>query len=206
MQPIWVLETLVVAYAHAGSQDKLESAMPQLFDLWPQISLRYYRNRMQHYRPRQTIDHWIEGLRLAGVPEWPQGIVARPERLLTTAEFQAMSSTGVQRVGTTSGGGRFVSMNDDDGNIRISWRNAGGYEFMFERKQSRLILSEDGNTVREACYIEPQRNLGREWCSLVLRNPEGKQKDRNIYQIVTDRSVSKFAVFPREQEIDWTKP
>ena len=67
-------------------------------------------------------------------------------------------------------------------------------------------MSEDDRLVREKCSRDPEHDLGRERCSLVLRNAGGSKATRDEYLRVTNRSVHRFAVYPRDEEIDWTRP
>ena len=206
LRPLWALETLVAAYARLGMQEKLVRAMAELSGVWPGISRRYYQNSFQYFRPPATLDHWLESLRMAGVPEWSGGILPTPENMLTEAEVGAVFNLDVQRVGSSKRGWRYHSIATSDGGYEDIWQSPKGQQFNYTGKRTRLILDKDQKLVREVCSIDPEHNLGREQCRLLVRNPGGSKAYRNEYLSVSYQNLSTFAVYPKDQSIDWTKP
>ncbi len=201
----WALEILAPAYARLDRQEKLAQTMKELFKVWPEISLRHYRYHLDYFRPASNLEHLLESLRLAGVPENPLGVVAIPENMLTEAELADVMHPDVQRIGFDNNGWRFRTVNSADGDYQSTWQSPSGHQFEFTGKSSRLILDENQQLVLEACAIDPEHNGGREYCGLFLRNPGGSKASRDEYLSVTERNVSRFAVFPREADIDWTR-
>ncbi|MGQ7844777.1 adenylate/guanylate cyclase domain-containing protein [Granulosicoccus sp. 3-233] len=205
VNPSWALEILAPAYARLDRQENLALTMKALFKVWPEISLRHYRYYLHYVRPASNLEHLLESLRLAGVPENPLGVVAMPENMLTEAELADVMHPDVQRIGFDNNGWRFRTVNSADGDYHSTWQSPNGHQFEFTGEGTRLILDEDQQLVLEACSIDPEHNGGREYCALFLRNPGGSKASRDEYLSVTERNVSRFAVFPREADIDWTR-
>ena len=60
------LKTLIAALGHLGRRTEAEQTLQRLQALEPGFSLRSFRGAAPYQRP-QEIDHFINGLRLAGV-------------------------------------------------------------------------------------------------------------------------------------------
>jgi len=55
------------------------------------------------------------------------------------------------------------------------------------------------------CHVNPKRYFRREFCNLLLRNPNGNKTQRNEYKQDHLSGVQFFSVFPHDTKIDWTK-
>lgn len=205
IRPLWALETLVADYARLGMQEELDRAMAEFKAIWPNVNLRRYRNQFEYFRPKGTLDHWIESLRLAGIPEWPGGMEPTRESMLTVDEVTSIFDSDVQRIGATLEGWRFRSVSNPDGGIKVELRIPNGQQVEFVEYPTRLVATQDGRLVQEKCTRDPNRNMGRERCSLILRNARGSKVGRDEYMAVSDRTIARFAVFPRGEKVDWTK-
>jgi len=204
INPIWALEILLPAYARLDKQDKLAQAKEELLEVWPNVSLRHYRYRLHYIRPEANLDHLLESLRLAGIPENPKGIIAIPENMLSEAELAAIVHPDTQWIGFNDSGWRFNTVFMANGEYQSNWQSPNGHRFDFAGKSSQVILDENRQLVLESCIIDPEHHSGREYCGLVLRNSSGSKDSRDEYLRVTEQGVHKFAVFPSETDIDWT--
>ncbi len=58
---------LVATYAQLGQMDNARPHAKELLRLWPNFSLQ--RLAILPYKNKPDLDHWVDGLRKAGLPE-----------------------------------------------------------------------------------------------------------------------------------------
>lgn len=68
-----VLEHLAAAYAYLGDRAKAKSIVSELMQVVPIANLGLYAVLSENTGTPELTGHFIEGLRLAGIPEWPFG-------------------------------------------------------------------------------------------------------------------------------------
>jgi adenylate cyclase len=85
-------EILAAAYAHIGKLDLARSEVGQIRDYeLPKPSLAVTRLWYgPYYRRPEDLDHHLEGLKAAGIPEWPFGFEGRPQDQVTGQALQAL--------------------------------------------------------------------------------------------------------------------
>ena len=66
-----VLEHLAAAYAYLGDKEKAKSIVAELLQMVPIANLGFYAVLSENSGTPALTSHFIEGLRLAGIPEWP---------------------------------------------------------------------------------------------------------------------------------------
>jgi adenylate cyclase len=81
---------LAMAYAQAGRQEQAEHEIEMLRHL-PSISIQFYRVMFAHHRRPEDLARILEGLRKAGLPEWPHGYPASPDKRLDGAQAGALT-------------------------------------------------------------------------------------------------------------------
>jgi adenylate cyclase len=85
-------EILAAAYAHIGMLDLARSEVGQIRDYeLPKPSLAITRLWYgPYYRRTEDLDHHLEGLKAAGIPEWPFGFEGRPQDQVTGQALRAL--------------------------------------------------------------------------------------------------------------------
>jgi class 3 adenylate cyclase/Flp pilus assembly protein TadD len=86
-------EYLAAAYAHLGQLDLARSEAARLPDtIFPSTSLAYARLIYGLlYKRAEDLDHHLEGLKAAGIPEWPLGFQGRPQDQVTGQDLAALT-------------------------------------------------------------------------------------------------------------------
>ena len=109
-----VLEHLAAAYAYLGETARAREIVAELRALLPITNLSFYRvMRANIGTPAQT-EHFVEGLRLAGVPVWPFDDQRRPEDRVGPADLDGLVK-GVAWTGRLQNGVQFAQYFDKGG-------------------------------------------------------------------------------------------
>ena len=111
-----VLEHLAAAYAYLGDTDKVQSTVAELRSIFPITNLGYYSVLRATVGTKDQLARFIEGLRRAGIPEWPYGVARRPEDRLGPEELRVVVA-GPLWTGKLENGVDFVQYFDHAGNI-----------------------------------------------------------------------------------------
>ena len=133
----------------------------------PSQSLAVLRVLYGHHRSREDLDHRLEALRDAGMPEWPHDFHGRPEDRLDGAAIRTLAF-GKTWIGHQHSGVPFVMQMSASGDFA-------------QRAQTNMVV---GKVTLEGDFFCTQSSaslLGRKFCSPVYRNPGGSSEKQNEY-------------------------
>lgn len=149
-------EYLAAAYAYADEQAKAKQAVAGLKELYPETNLEHYRSLYGYWR-KGDLDHHLEGLRKAGITNWPFGFEGREADRLGAAELRKVT-TGRTWIGRQHNGTNFMQHFDEAGNL--AYRSPNSFITGTARiRGDRLCQRFEGHF------------LDRETCGYVYRNP-----------------------------------
>ncbi len=176
------LEELAVVYVNLDRLPEARATVREMLKMGGIINLEFLRVRYSHYKRKEDLDHLLEALRQAGMPEWPFGYQGRPERRLGGQEIVALTF-GRTWMGTGDIGGPFVQEISKNGT--------------FAYRDSRTLLtgrlSPEGNKL---CQQYEAVLMGRKHCGYVYRNPVGTPAAQNEYIYVSPYASYRFSVKP----------
>ncbi|SFA79523.1 adenylate cyclase [Rhizobium sp. NFR07] len=96
-------EYLAAAYANIGNHSRAQEEVTKLLALFPESNLAYYRY-LYDYWSGSDLDHHVNALKSAGIPDWPFGFEGKDEDRVTGADLRALISNqtwvGKHRNGT----------------------------------------------------------------------------------------------------------
>lgn len=172
---------LLASYAQLGQSDLALSELERLFDAFPIVNLRIQRVVYSYYKRDEDLEHLIEGLRKAGLPEWPLGLGGRKEHQLSGSAIQNITLGRTWTGNHAATGVPFIQEVSTNG--ALAYRSA--QSFMtgdVEIEQDKLCQSFQG-------YLSE-----RKLCGYVYRNPEGAAETRDEYLYVTADSAKYFSL------------
>jgi adenylate cyclase len=130
------------------------------------------------------LSHHIEGLQLAGVPEWPYGFEGDSNQQLRGAAIDALTfgRTWIGELATT-GVVPFMQYTDADGS------------FVLRGPSHQLVgtASRDGDLL---CMQSPAVLLERRHCGPIYRNPAGTPENQDEYTFVNAYGIRRFTTLP----------
>ncbi len=109
-----VSEYLAAAYAHQNELEKAARSAVELQKLFPDSNLTYYGYLYDYWREEDRLRH-LDGLRLAGITEWPFGFKGREADQLRGGQLREIVSNQ-SWVGKHKNGTGFVQYFDGAGN------------------------------------------------------------------------------------------
>jgi len=174
-------EYLAAAYAHRGDRQHAAQEVQKLLQLFPDCNLTYYTYLYDYWHEEDRRYH-LDGLRGAGITEWPFGFEGREADRVGGAELRELVSdktwTGRRKNGTD-----FIQYFDKAGNTayRSANTNVTG---MIEVRDDRLCEKFEG-------YF-----LDRMACGYVYRNTTPEDLDAD-YVHVTPQALKFFSLAAR---------
>ena len=172
---------LAATYAQMGQLKLATEAGKPGLRIWPPYNWRVFE-RSFHFWPEDVRDRYIEGLREAGVPEWPYGITFEETDRLSASQLRNLLH-GHKISGPTKPQGRFEMTVANNGNWE--WRSpTTGWELM---GSSRI---EDG----QLCFSSRNFMRGDKQCAFFYRNPGGSRSNSNEYVYTDGWGVHYFSV------------
>jgi adenylate cyclase len=109
-----VLEHLAAAYTYLGDLDKAKAIVAELKELVPITNLGFYAVLSKNIGTSEQTAHFIEGLRRAGIPDWPFDDRRREQDRLSQDELRAVAAGPVWK-GELANGVGFVQYFDRGG-------------------------------------------------------------------------------------------
>ena len=170
---------LAATHAYLGQIEAAQAAKGRVLASFPFANLNYYRVVNRSTRSPASLERLIEGLRRAGMPEWPFGFTADGNERIEGEELRSLATDATWR-GQTTGGGSFIAEIDQEGLIAY-------------RSERTLLLGEVRARGAELCQRLDGYLLGREHCGFVIRGPEDEDGDAG-YVFVAPNSVRSFAL------------
>jgi adenylate cyclase len=177
------VEVLAMAYARLGRTDDARRAIEMLLTKKsPARSLVYLRVIYGHHQRKEDLDHRLDALRDAGLPEWPFDFRGRSEDRLDGAAIQALA------VGKTWNGHQHTG---EPFLMQVSAR--GDY---VQRAPQGMVTGKITFEADRMCMQSAAVLLGRKFCSPVYRNPGGSSEKQNEYVFPDVATVWYFSVAP----------
>jgi adenylate cyclase len=171
---------LAAAYAHAGRLGLAKIERDALLEVFPAANLSIYRLLYTYYRQDEDRAHLIEGLKAAGLPNWPFGFEGRDADRVEGDSLKALT-IGQTWVGKHKNGAAFVQQTDEA--ARIAYRSANSFlTGTAQVRQNMLCQQFDG-------YF-----LDRVLCGFIYRNSAATDEANEDYVYVTPDSLKYFSL------------
>lgn len=175
-------EDLAMTYAKLGRREEAKAMIDNVEQAFPGASLAYYR-AASIFKRAEDLEHQLDALREAGLPEWPLGYEAPAGDRLDTASVEALT-LGRTWVGKDlANGGAFVLEFGQDRAVAF-------------RGSDSLVVGtawvEDGML----CIDIPALGVARESCSYLYHNPKGTPEEQNEYVRLGLYEILTFSVRP----------
>ena len=173
---------LAMTYVELGQVEQarkpLEVVLRTPATKWWNVS--YFRVLWAHHKHTADLDHQLDALRKAGIPEWPLGYQDVTGERLSNRELQELVIGRTWLGRSQSRYKTFAQKTDEAGNVSYfahgrSWEGKASVE---------------GDML---CYQIPALLMGRKFCGAVYRNPHGTAEERNEYIAVDVFDVHHFS-------------
>ncbi len=184
---------LAAAYARLGHMEKARAELERVRRVWPWLSVAWYRVTLAHVRNGQRVaQNFLDPLLKAGMSEWPYGFVGRPEDRLHDADLKVLfRGSPREEISGGSGPGAYSYLHDGDGD----WRAV-------VPSNRSIVLFSGTNAIKGnmLCLRSETRQMGREYCNAVYRNPDGSPETKDEYLRVNLRGLWRFSIKPLERD------
>ena len=175
-----VHEQLAMVYAKLGRLDEAKAEINEMLKKRPWVNLAYFQVFYAYHKRPEDLDHRIEALRKAGMPEWPFGFEGRADDRLDPDAIKAVT-LGQTWKGYSGDGVPFVKQISEDGTV--AYRDPSHYLSGFASVEEGMI-----------CQKYSAFFMGRKHCGYLYRNPGGTPEERNEYVIVSVFRIAYFSV------------
>jgi len=175
-----VREYLAAAYAQQGRTDLAVAEADALRASFPSANLAFYELFYDHYRRPENRSHLIDGLRKAGLTEWPFGFEGEGEDLVDAGKLPSLVLDRTW-TGAHSSGTAFVQHVDREG--RVAYRS--DLSFLTGTVQLRREL---------LCHRFDGYFRDRAVCGRVYRNRAASSSALGDYVFVTPDALRYFSV------------
>lgn len=176
------LEILAMANARLGRMAEAHKAVEAILDRSPSQSLATLRVLYSHHRRQEDLDHRLDALRSARLPEWSYDFRGRPEDRLD-AHAIGVLATDKTWIGHQYDGVGFFMELGANGDFALRAHN--------NIIVGKFTLEDDFLCTRSSSVL-----LGRKFCSPVYRNPGGSAKKHDEYVFPDGGSVWYFSAAP----------
>lgn len=175
-----VREYLAASLAHRGDGALARQERDALLARFREANLAYYEALYDYYRREEDRAHLIDGLRKAGVPDWPNGFAGQATDLVAGSDLAALT-LGRTWAGRHDTGMEFVQFMDRDGRVAYRSRNS----FLTGTAQIRGDM---------LCQRFEGYFLDRALCGYVFNNPAPETAATGSFVFVSPDSVKYFSV------------
>ena len=154
-------EFLAAAYARSGKPDLAGQEVATMAKTSPNQSLSIDRLLYDYFKREEDLAHLLDGLKLAGLTDWPFGLTGKPEDQVTGPELQGMvrGRTWSGRLGGTQPGSGLPFVQEIDQNGNVVYRSADTLLIGTSRLDGdRLCMRFEGSA------------MGRWTCGAIYRN------------------------------------
>ncbi|WP_331376012.1 adenylate/guanylate cyclase domain-containing protein [Sinorhizobium chiapasense] len=176
------LEILAMANARLGREAEAHNSVKAMLERSPGHCLATLRVVYAHHRRQEDLDHRLDALRLAKLPEWSFDFRGRPEDRLDAKAIRDLALDKTWTGHRHNGAGFFMEL------------GANG-DFALRAENSMIVgkftLERDFFCTRTSSAL-----LGRKICSPVYRNPGGSTEKHDEYVLPEGSSVWYFSAAP----------
>jgi adenylate cyclase len=174
------VEFLAMAYAQAGRHEQAKHEIEVLLQRVPSLNVQIYRVGYAHHRRSEDLARRLEGLRKAGMPEWPYGYPDRPEKRLDAGKVSALTF-GRTWQGQHRNGVPFLVQVGEDGTT--------AYRSPTSLRTGMLSLRDN-----RLCDQSDDFLLGRDNCGYLYHDPKSLGGNKYEYVYVNAFSLMHFSV------------
>ena len=176
-EPVWTY--LAAAHSQLGETDKASAALEGLLKEYPASSIEYYRTVKAYFRRAEDLERYLDGLKSAGLPDWPYGFQSSSADPLRADELQDLWDS------TWAG------------------RHRNGTAFLQEMSASGAFAYRSKNSFQtgtvsirgeKLCQRIDGAYLDNALCGYVYRNPEGSRTEQNEFIILMPDSLRYFSI------------
>jgi adenylate cyclase len=171
---------LAMAYAQAGELDEAKQEVEVLLQRVPSANVQFYRVMYAHHRRSEDLARRLDGLRKAGLREWPYGYPDDTRQRLDGAQVSALTLGRTWR-GQHQSGEPFL--------IQISEDGTTAYRSPTSLRTGMLSLR--GNRL---CDLSDDFLLGRANCGYLYHDPSSVDGTKYEYVYVNAFSLMHFSV------------
>lgn len=175
-----VLEHMAAAYAYLGDGEHTREIVAELKDIVPIANLGFYSVLRQNIGTPEQTARLIEGLRRAGIPQWPFGDQRNPADRIGNAELRTITG-GPVWTGKLENGVDFVQYFDP----------AGGFAY---RSTTSLLTGHVVIQGDQLCQVIEGYLLNRPTCGYVYRNAQAGSRHSGDFVYVSIDAVKYFSV------------
>jgi tetratricopeptide (TPR) repeat protein len=181
-------EILAMANARLGRVTEAHKAVEAILKSTPGQSLANLRVVYGHHRRKEDLDHRLNALRDAGVPDWCFGFHGRLQDRLGTAAIRnlALNKTWVGRARAAIRDGKTAEIP-----FVMELSTSGDFA---QRAQGAMIVGKFTFEDDLFCTQSSATLLGRRFCSPIFRNPGGSSEKQNEYVFPDSATVWYFSV------------
>jgi adenylate cyclase len=174
------IQFLTTAYGLAGRSEQAKHAVEVLLQRTPSASVQFYRVMWAHHRRSEDLARRLDGLRKAGLPEWPYGYPDRAEQRLDGAQVRALTFGHIWQ-GQHQSGEPFLLQIGEDGTTAY-------------RSPSSLRTGMLSLQVNQLCDLSGDFLLGRPNCGYLYHDPSNIDGTTYDYVYVNAFSLMHFSV------------
>jgi tetratricopeptide (TPR) repeat protein len=174
------VQFLAMAYGLAGRSEQAKHAVEVSLQRVPSASVQFHRVMWAHHRRSDDLARRLDGLRKAGLPEWPYGYPDRPEQRLDGARASALTF-GHTWQGQHQSGEPFLLQIGEDGTT--AYRNPNSL------RTGRVSLHDN-----RLCDLSDDFLLGRANCGYLYHDPSSVDGTKYEYVYVNAFSLMHFSV------------
>jgi adenylate cyclase len=174
------IEFLAMTYAQAEGPEPAKQSTEVLLQRIPSASVQFYRVMYAHHKRSEDLDHRLDGLRKAGLPEWPYGYPDRPDQRLDGTRARALTF-GQTWQGQHRSGEPFLLQIGEDGTT--AYRNPNSM------RTGKVSLRDD-----RLCDLSDDFLLGRANCGYLYHDPSSVDGAKYEYVYVNAFSVMHFSL------------
>ncbi|MDH3668023.1 MAG: tetratricopeptide repeat protein [Paracoccaceae bacterium] len=168
--------------ARLGRIKVARDAIQDILTRWPETSVAGYRTLFAHHALEEDLEARLDGLRLAGLPEWPYGFEGDPALRLDGASIDALTK-GRTWIGERVGIGPFTQFTQADGGF-------------IERGPDYQMIGTASRQDDLLCLRSPAMLMGRQACGPIFRNASGTAENQDEYTYPNAYRLKRFSVKP----------
>jgi adenylate cyclase len=174
------LWSLAMVYAEAGRIQEAEGEVRVLLEQEPSDNVQFEKLVLAHFRRRDDLNRLLDGLRKAGLPEWPFGYEGTDERHVHRAEAEPLT-LGRTWQGQHELATPFIAQISQDGTV--AFRDPSSL------RTGRFFFRGD-----MLCYQSEDFALGRPNCGFLYHDPSSIDGTTYEYVYVNAISLLHFSV------------
>lgn len=173
-------EILAMAYALTNRLGKARAQVDAMLKTEPYLNLSYYRVRYSHHEAARDLQHRLDALQKAGVPEWPFGAGKAAGQRITGQALKSLVASKTW-VGNDRARARFI-------------QEFGATESSVYAGPNTMLNGAAFIRGDELCERFEGFILGRDLCGPVFLNPGGTMDKQYEYTYVNPATVKYFSL------------